>query len=122
MRLFKFCKFQKWAKSEGIVDSMLIKALTELEQGLFDANLGGGLYKKRVARVGSGKSRGYRVLLAFRQKDRVIFIFGFAKSEISNIDDETKETFQRLAQYYLSLNDEELGAVISKGDLIEIIL
>ena len=122
MRLFKFRKFQKWAKSEGVSDSMLVKAFTELEQGLFDANLGGGLYKKRVARMGSGKSRGYRVLLAFRQKDRVIFIFGFAKSEISNIDDETKEAFQRMAQYYLSLNDKELRAVISEGDLIEVIL
>jgi len=122
MRLFKFRKFQKWAKSEGVSDSMLIKALAELEKGLFDANLGSGLYKKRIARAGYGKSRGYRVLLAFRNEDKVIFIFGFAKNEISNIDDETKEAFQRLAQYYLSLNDDELKIVINDGDLIEVIL
>lgn len=122
MRLFKFRKFVKWAKSESVSDSMLIKALNELEQGLFDANLGSGLYKKRIARLGSGKSRGYRVLLAFRKEDRVIFIFGFAKNEISNIDDETKEAFQRLAQYYLLLNDDELKVIINEGDLIEVIL
>lgn len=95
MRLFKYRKFHKWAKDEGISDSMLETALSELEGGLFDANLGGGLYKKRAARTGQGKSRGCRVLLAFRQGGKCIFIFGFAKNEISNIDKESKEIFQR---------------------------
>jgi hypothetical protein len=122
MRLFKFRKFQKWAKDEGVSDSILVTALAELKQGLFDANLGSGLYKKRVARAGQGKSRGYRVLLAFREGNRCIFIFGFAKSEISNIDDESKKILQRLAQYYLLLDNEELKIAINKGDLIEVMI
>jgi len=35
-----------------------------MESGLIDADLGGLLYKKRVARPGGGKSGGYRTLLS----------------------------------------------------------
>ena len=44
-----------------------------MEKGLFEANLGNGLYKKRIARPNQGKSDGYRVLLAFKQKNHLFF-------------------------------------------------
>jgi hypothetical protein len=32
-----------------------------MTEGLYDVDLGGGLFKKRIARTGQGKSGGYRV-------------------------------------------------------------
>ena len=46
MRILKYRAFHQWAKSEKLTDSALKVAISEMEQGLFEANLGGGLYKK----------------------------------------------------------------------------
>jgi len=44
-------------------------------------DLGGGIIKQRVARPGKGKSGGYRTVIAYRARNRAVFLFGFAKSE-----------------------------------------
>jgi len=48
----------------------LSKAVHEIEKGLFETSLGSGLYKKRVAREGQGKSGDYRTLLAFLANEK----------------------------------------------------
>ena len=58
--------FARWQASEKLPDAALCKAVQEMENGLIDADLGGSLYKKRVARPGGGKSGGYRTLLSAR--------------------------------------------------------
>ena len=56
--------------------------------GLIDADLGGGVVKKRgVART----------LVATNKGNRWFFVFGFEKSERANIGDEELETLQELA-------------------------
>lgn len=50
MRIFKYRSFSSWSKTENLTDASLISAVQEITNGLFEANLGGGLYKKRVAR------------------------------------------------------------------------
>jgi len=67
MRILKYRIFHQWAKSEKLTDSSLKQAVKELEEELFDTNLGGGLYKKRIARKGQGKRSGYRTIIAFKQ-------------------------------------------------------
>ncbi|MDR1468123.1 MAG: type II toxin-antitoxin system RelE/ParE family toxin [Spirochaetaceae bacterium] len=37
------------------------------EAGNFDANLGGFVYKQRVARKGQGKRGGYRTIVLFKR-------------------------------------------------------
>ncbi|MBN5318759.1 type II toxin-antitoxin system RelE/ParE family toxin [Serratia marcescens] len=56
--------FQTFAGDERISDATIVKAAREMQNQLYDANLGGCVYKKRIARMGSGKRRGYRVLIA----------------------------------------------------------
>ena len=56
--------FAWWQAGEKLPDAALCKAVQEMESGLIDADLGGFLYKKRVARPGGGKSGGYRTLLS----------------------------------------------------------
>ena len=43
------------------------------------------MVKQHLARVGQGKSGGYRTVIAFRRGDRAVFLYGFAKNERSNI-------------------------------------
>jgi hypothetical protein len=52
MRIFKHISFNQWAKSEGLTNSILKGAVEEMEKGLYEGNLGSGLYKKRVALPG----------------------------------------------------------------------
>ena len=60
--------FFKWAKSEGLSNPTLIRAAKEINQGLIDANLGGRLVKKRIARKGQGKSNGFRTIVVFQKE------------------------------------------------------
>tara|TARA_R100001039_G_C1827098_1_gene92582 strand:+ start:420 stop:821 length:402 start_codon:yes stop_codon:yes gene_type:complete len=66
MPIYKIKAFSKWAKSEGMSDENIAQAVQEMNNGLFEANLGGNLYKKRVATGGGGKRGGFRTLLAFK--------------------------------------------------------
>jgi hypothetical protein len=49
MRIFKTRLFAKWARKEKLTDRLLQQAIHEMEQGLLDADLGGCVYKKRIA-------------------------------------------------------------------------
>jgi len=73
-RIFKRRDFARWQTGERLPDTILCKAVREMESGLVDADLGGLLYKKREARPGSGKSGGYRTLLAARIGSRYVFL------------------------------------------------
>jgi hypothetical protein len=121
MRIFKYRTFQQWAKSEKLADSSLKHAIKEIEQGLFDANLGGGLYKKRVAKKDQGKRSGYRTIIAFKQNDRAIFIYGFAKNERDNINHKEEISYKKLAKYFLELTDANLNMLIKNSVLTEVI-
>ena len=120
MRIFKYRHFKRWAKDEDITDQKLIETAKEINAGLFDANLGGGFYKKRVLREGPGKSGGYRVLLAYKQDQRVFFLYGFAKNEQDNITDKQKEAFLDLAKFLLSVDDKEILEWMKMEKLIEV--
>lgn len=52
MHAYKTRTFARWMKREGLADRDLRDALTEMQNGLVDARLGGGLVKKRIARAG----------------------------------------------------------------------
>lgn len=120
MRIFKYRIFHQWAKKEGISDSALKKAIDEIERGLFDANLGNGLYKQRVARKGQGKRGGYRTILAFKEKDRSVFMYGYAKNDRANISDKEEAVYKKLAAYYLEMPENKLETLIKTGELFEV--
>jgi hypothetical protein len=90
------------------------------ESGLVDADLGGGVIKQRVARTGQGKSGGYRTLILFRQGDRAIFAFGFAKSAQANISKADLGLLRDAASEALEWSGEELDRLVTSGTLMEI--
>jgi hypothetical protein len=91
-----------------------------MSEGLYDAELGGGLFKKRIARPGQGKRGVYRTLIASNKGDKWFFVFGFPKNERSNIDKGEEEALKRLATELLSLNPEALEIARQDNELIEV--
>ena len=69
MKIYKTRVFHRWADDEGLTDTSICAAVKEMKDGLFDADLGGGLFKKRIAKQGKGKSGGFRTLLATNRGD-----------------------------------------------------
>lgn len=107
--------FNRWARKEGILDRSLCRAIDEIERGLIDANLGGNLYKKRVAAPGRGKRGSHRTLVAFKSGDKSFFVYGFAKNKKDNIDNDEKRAFKALAKEYFDLGDNELKKALDNG-------
>ena len=91
-----------------------------MRSGLVDADLGGGLFKKRVARPGGGKSGGYRTILAADLRGRWVFLHGFAKSERDDLDDAEVRDWKRVAQFYLAAEEHMLDRLIGAGRLMEV--
>jgi hypothetical protein len=96
MRVYKIKGFARFQRGECIADRALVEALLAAERGLVDADLGGGLIEQRVARPGQGKSGGFRTLIAYRRGERAVFLFGFAKNERANIDDDELEEWRHV--------------------------
>jgi hypothetical protein len=120
MATFKTRWFDRWARKQGINTASLCAAVREMANGLHDADLGGGLFKKRIARPGQGKSGGFRTLVATNKGSRWIFMFGFPKNERSNIDKDEEEALKKLAAHLLSLTTQELRTAQRAGELMEV--
>ncbi|MDP2094828.1 MAG: type II toxin-antitoxin system RelE/ParE family toxin [Hydrogenophaga sp.] len=120
MNIYKTRWFDRWARKEGLAASSLCTAVHEMMLGLVDADLGGGLVKKRIGRPGQGKSGGYRTLVATNRGDRWMFVFGFPKNERSNIDKDETEALKKLATHLLSLTTQALDAAQRAGELIKV--
>jgi hypothetical protein len=121
VRIFKNRWFTRFAKKEGIKDTELHEAVYRLEAGQADADLGGDVYKLRVARSGEGKSGGYRVIVFFKSEERTFFVYGFAKSDRDNIDSGELQGFKIDAGYQLALTDEQIETWLKNKTLIEIL-
>ena len=83
MRVFKNKWFNRWARDEKISDAVLYKAAEEVVTGKVEADLGGSLFKKRIARTGAGKSAGYRTIVGYRKpnSERIVIFMLFPKTK-----------------------------------------
>jgi hypothetical protein len=120
MRIFKTKPFVRFAGKEGIENTALVDAVRRAEQGTFDADLGGGVIKQRIARKGQGKSGGFRSIVLFRSAYRAFFVYGFAKSARSNIRSDELAAFRRLAHELLALDDAAIAAALANGTIVEV--
>lgn len=119
-RLFKRKNFARWQAAEQLPDVALCKAAQEMENGLVDADLGGGLFKKRVARTGAGKRGGYRMVLSACIGQRYVFLHGFSKSDKTDITPDEKKALQVAGQLFLELSAEALLKALQSGVLLEV--
>ena len=120
MRVFKNTWFTRFADKEDITDDELREMVNQLEAGQVGANLGGGVYKIRVARSGEGKSGGYRVIVFFRSEERTFYEYGFAKSDRANISRKELKLLKETAKEYFYMSPDQLREWIERGKFIEL--
>lgn len=120
MRVFKTKHFSRWMRKTELTDQSLCEAVAEMSRGLIDADLGGGVVKKRVGLAGRGKRSGARTLVATNKGTRWFFVFGFEKSERANITADELAALQEVAADLLGRTASALDTAVQDGALQEI--
>ena len=119
-RVFKTRHFCRWMRKTELTDSALCCAVAEMTQGLIDADLGGGVVKKRVGLAGLGKRGGARTLLATNKGSRWFFVYGFEKNDRANITNDELAALKEIAEQLLARTGLQLDAAVQDGSLQEI--
>jgi len=120
MRVFKTKAFQRWLNKQSLTNEDLSKAVSEIELGLVDANLGGFLYKKRIAFPGRGKRGSTRTLLAVKHGSKAFFLYGFEKNQRDTLTVKEEKAYKLIAKTILGYTDAELKERLNDQSLIEI--
>lgn len=112
-------------RKKRLPDAALCKPAREVLAGTLgasEADLGAGLFKKRLARLGGGKSGGYRAIVAYRpsRADRVLVAYAFAKSAASTLTPQGHEALSKVAQAFVAANDEQLAELLASRDVTEV--
>jgi len=113
-------QFSRWMRKTELTESALCLAVIEMSNGLIDADLGGGVLKRRGAMPGRGKSGSARTLLATNRASRWFFVFGFEKNERANVTGKEVEALQQLASDLLRLSPSQLDEHVGSDALKEI--
>jgi hypothetical protein len=113
-RVFKTAWFSKNAKKVGITDDELCEAVRELTQGLWDADLGGNVFKKRL------NENRHRSIVITKTDAYWFFTFLFSKAERDNITDRELAAFKKLSKDYAKLDDKTVAVQVTNKDLLEI--
>jgi hypothetical protein len=119
-RIFKTKPFARFADREDIADADLNAAVRRADAGQVDADLGGCVFKLRLARDGQGKSGGFRTIVLMKRGTIAFFVYGFAKSDRGNIRNDELKAFRRLATEMLPLSDAALATATRNGTIMEI--
>lgn len=112
--------FTRLARRDGLTDIHICQAINEMNEGLVDADLGAGLFKKRIAMPGQGKRGGWRSFLAFQVGNKAFFLYLFPKSRQESIDAAELKALKRLSRYYLTLKPAEIKTATQCGELREV--
>ena len=88
--------------------------------GMIDADLGGGIIKQRVARSGSGRSGGYRILVAYRAGTRAVFLYALDKNERENIASDELLTLREIGATWLAADAQRIAQALEAGILQEV--
>lgn len=116
----------KLLRKERLPDAVLCKPAREVLAGTFgagEADLGAGLFKKRLARLGGGKSGGYRAIVAYQapRSDRVLVAYAFAKNAASTLTPQGHEALSRVAQAFVATGDKQLAELLASRDVSEVV-
>jgi hypothetical protein len=113
--------FDRWAK-KVVSSTLLCKAAREIEFGYYEADLGGGVCKKRIPILGQGKSGSIRTIVAKKNRDAIIFIVGREKSDsASDFSNKEQAAAMILAKTFEKADRYKLQDLVSAGILKELI-
>ena len=116
LRVFASKNFMRFASSFGASQRDLWDAVQEKP----DADLGGGVFKFRLAREGEGTSGGARAIVAMKVGHRAVLMYGFEKKDMGNIRKDELKQFKASAKLYLGFSTERISALVRKQVLTEI--
>ena len=120
MNIYLSKAFTRLARRDELTDVHICQAIGEMNKGLIGADLGAGLFKKRIAMPGQGKRGGWRSLLGFQAGNKAFFLYLFPKSRRDNINAAETKVLKRLTKYYLTLKPLEIMAALQCGELREV--
>jgi hypothetical protein len=120
MSVYATKEFARFARKAGLADAKLLQAAADVVAGRCDADLGGGVFKQRVAREGGGKSGGFRTIILFRVGSHCFFAHGFAKSDKANVSAKELNALKGLANLLLGFSDARIEAAKDAGELTEV--
>ena len=118
MEKYKLRDFARWAKKHRLADKELIAVIDEMEAGLLGDPLGASIYKKRVATGGKGKRGGARSIVLFKSGDVAVFLYGYLKSEKSNITLRESEALRVFVKDFIKLSTADRALKREEGVLI----
>lgn len=121
MTVYATKAFSRFAGKADLEDGDLLTAAEAVMAGRSDADLGGGVFKQRVAREGGGKSGGFRTILLFRVGGHCFFAHGFAKNEKANVSVKELKALKKLADTLLGLSAEDIETAVNAGELRELV-
>ncbi len=119
MDIYETRWFKKWVDKKGLLYTDLVEAVVRIDNGLGTVDLGSGLYKVRIAKQGQGRSGGYRTILIYRENKRAMFIYGFEKNDIDNIDKATLNDYKRYAKTFLEFSESEISKLVANGTIFQ---
>ncbi len=124
LRIFVTEDFHDFMTDSKLSEKDILKSAHELANGLFDADLSGNIYKKRIAPTGRSKSGFGRALIAFRFDERIFFMAGWEKKNVPKSGREISEpalrVFKSLGRELLNISDMQLSKDLSLGLIIEV--
>lgn len=120
MTVYLTRELARFARKALIDDAKLLRAARDVVAGRFDADLGGGVFKQRVARDGGGKSGGFRTIVLFRVGGHCFLAHGFAKSAKANVTAKALKALKMLAGVLSGLSAPDLRVAVEAGELIEV--
>jgi hypothetical protein len=120
MTVYVTKEFARFAGKAGLLDAKLLQAAGDVAKGKYDADLGGAVFKQRVAREGGGKSGGFRTIILFKVGGHSFFAHGFAKNNKANVSAKELKALKHLANVLIGFSDEQLQAAKAAGELSEV--
>lgn len=120
MSIYRTKEFSRFARKAGLRDDELLKAAKAVTAGEWDADLGGGVFKQRIARKGGGKSGGFRTIILFKVGGHSFFVHGFAKSEKANVTSKELKALKKLADAFFAFDAEMLERARAAGEISKV--
>jgi hypothetical protein len=115
-RVFASKNFMRFARRFRASQQDLWDAMQEKP----DADLGGNIFKFRLARRGEGSSGGARAIVAMKVGQRIVLMYGFEKKDMGNIQPDELKQFKASAKIYLGFSEEQISDLVRKRVLTEI--
>lgn len=123
MAIYIHKRVDKEFSKSGIPNNDLCIAAAEVRQGNFEADLGGGVIKKRVA-LNQGKSGGARSIIFFKAHSNLFFYDGWEKGGsrkgAKEIEDDELLIYKKLAKSYLKLDRAALEILLKSRTFREV--